>query len=187
MATWKNQQNDAADAHDDRERPVRPLVAEDDRGQLLRQPVDHHQGRVQQREDAERHQPQEVQAAGSLLPAEETAVPGKTGQEGGRHRHTRGDLERREHEEQQEVDELLGRLVGLPGDGLGQAEVQVGAHRPDAVGDDVPGRRHQVAPVAGGEDQRQVDDAGEGPERRSEEVPVAAQPEVLAAGECHDR
>jgi hypothetical protein len=138
-------------------------------------------------ERRERAQPDEMQGPRGLPAAEEPCVARKAADDRGGHRRAGGDLQRREQEDHREVRQLLQRVVDLAGLVLGEVSVEVGGRGVEGVGDDRPRGRHESPPLARREQQRDVDQAGEHPELHGHEVPVAREPEVLAAGERDHR
>jgi hypothetical protein len=142
---------------------------------------------VQDDEDREGHHAEKMDAARGLPTAEQLDVPGEAGRDGRRHRRPGQDHDRPEHEHHEGVRELLQGVVGLEIAQRRHLEAEIGRQGAPGAGKNVPGCRNQAHPLPRAEEQGDVDDAGQQPQRIGDPVPMSSEPEVLVTRHRHPR
>src|SRR5215213_2803757 len=109
---------------------------------------------------------------------EQLHVPRETGLEGRGLGGPRGDLERREDEDDRPVGQLPDGVVRLARKRRRKLEAQVGDDVLDGLREDLPRVRPEAVPLAGGEEKDHVDEAAEDPAYHAYEMPVPSKAEL---------
>src|SRR4029453_15700983 len=136
-------------------------------------------------ESDECYQSDEMQAAGPLPPAEKPREPLKATGARGRHRQTRGDLQRCQHEHEGEVRELLKAVVGTAW--RRNVEAQVRDDSLTRFVEHCGGARHEPGPTLPCEQYQKIRNPSQQPADDRREMPEASQAEVVSARQRQPR
>ena len=158
------------------------LAAQGDVGEVLARMHHQHEEHVEDNEDGEGQHAQEMDAPRDLATAQQPDVPGEAGRDGRRHRGTGHQHDRREHKDHNGVGELLQGVIGLELAQRRHLQTEIGRQGMPGAGKDIPGRGDQPSPLARPEQQHDIDEPGQQPQRVGDAVPVPPDSEVLVAG-----
>ena len=127
------------------------------------------------------HKSQEMQTPRALPSVKDFDVPRETRGDGGGHRYSRRDAERREQEYDGRVAQLLQCVICSRR--FHDVKGQVAEHRAPGVRHDLPGRRNQPPPLRRGKQHHDVDQSGQQPCEIGEKVPVPPKTQIFLTGE----
>ena len=132
-------------------------------------------------EQDERAKSQEMQTPRGLPSVKDFDVPRETGGDGGGHRYSRRDAERREQEYDCRVAQLLQGVICSRR--FHDVKSQVAEHCATGVRHNLPGRRNQAPPLRRGKQHHDVDQPCQQPSEIGEKVPVPPKTQIFATGE----